>query len=332
MPSHPALFPSALCCLLTVPLLGQSLDYKRVMADELVRNCLLVGTLEDSSGVAAGQLTTPSSLNGRETDHRFLRASYHYTFEPMDSEIGQVRARIRGNIGYSDYAENIPPPTPGQASDRDEGMAFGVNVHAEVRLRPWNNTLLHARVGYGYLYSDNDYTARNPSSQALAPFLDGSTRNWFANAATSVTQFGLAQDLPLWPGSWEESAESPTRPRLRVFTRFTSASVLGLWGETNDQQRHLTAYLWTSGASLHLPLATHDSLHFFAQPFFQVTAMHNDAGQSISSKGHFYEAGLRLGVRKESEFWSGTDAIFLSGSAFWGGETSGWQTALAFQF
>ncbi len=332
MSSRSALVSSALCCLLTAPLSGQSLDYKRVMADELVRNFLLAGTLEEATGFSAGQLTTPSSLNGRETEHRFLRASYRYAFETLDSEIGEVRPLIHANIGCSDYAENIPAPVAGWSADRDEGWTLGANIHAEVQLRPWHNTLLHARIGYGYLYSENDYTARNPASQALGTSLDGSTRNWFSNAVTSITQFGLAQDLPLWPGAWEESPERPTLPRLRVFTRFTSASVLGFWGKTNDQQRYLTSYLWTSGARLHLPLASHDSLHFFAQPFFQVTAMHNEGHESISSGNHFFEAGMRLGVRREAEFWRGADAIFLSGSAFWGGETSGWQAALSFQF
>lgn len=331
MPRFLPLFALACCALRAVPSPAQTAGYKTVMADEFVRGFFATQRLAQTSGTTGGVFSAPSSLSGTDIDQRFVNLAGQYDFPWYHWDIGDVQPVIRAVLGGTWYDGTAPAPMPGGTPDDTAGLAFSLSLGGGVHWRPWRHTTVSASLSYGYLYSENNYTYNTAASQALAPQFDGSSRNWFAHALTGNTTVGVEQSLPLGPGAWEESEDAPRSPRLRLASQFASITVLGFYGDTNDQQRYVTAYAWTNGIELFLPLGALGERHLFLAPFVQRTDMMGDGRRSLAGNKHFYQAGVRAEFFNDTG-WAGNDTFYLTGAALWGEGFNGWQVGAGLQF
>ncbi|MDR2983191.1 MAG: Solitary outer membrane autotransporter beta-barrel domain [Puniceicoccales bacterium] len=322
---------SAAALLAAPALQAQLADYKTVMADEFVRSYMTTCMFSQPSGLTGGTFTSPSSLTGHGLSQLYVNGSGEYSLGRDFWDIGDFEPYVRAVLGGSGYDEKVPAPGAGFADDRTDGFSIAFNGFGGIRWYPWRHTVINVMVGYGYMYLENNYSYNNPVSQALAPSMNGSTRNWYANVLNSVTQVGASQSIPLWSGAWDDPEDSPTLPRLRFFTNYTSTTHIGVWGTKNDQQRYVTAYIWTNGAELFLPVGRPWGKQLFLTPYFQRTDMFDDGHHSLSTTRHFYEAGVRAGIFNDAT-WGGNNVFFLSGSALWGSHFNGWQVSAGLRF
>ncbi|MDR2512708.1 MAG: hypothetical protein LBD01_02775 [Puniceicoccales bacterium] len=306
-------------------------NYKRIVSDEFVRGYLSTqGTfLSHTHGLhtalTGSLLTTPSALADGLIEQATASLSALYNWTWHTTKHGDIQPFLRISTGSAQY-DGDARDIDGRSNDSVEGETATLSVGYGLRWRPWPNTTISLGMNYGYLYTNNDYTYAPTST----PIGDGSTRNWFAHAISSVTKLGFRQNVPLSANSWDKPASGKAVPCLTFTSNITSLSMFGAYGETNHQQRYVASAILSNGLELTLHLSkTKKHVTLFAER----TDILFDGRRSLGRDKCFYCAGVRYNQQRENDTVTNwLDTIHLSASGIWGKDLNGWQFTIGLQF
>jgi hypothetical protein len=310
---------------------AQQAGYRKVVADEFLRQFLVSQYFARELGVTGGTLSLPGSLSDSDINQQFVNISGRHAsaWDPWYDGLLQMRTQLTFGAAWND--DKVPVPAAGHVSDRTQSTSLSGSLGNGFRWRRWSHTTAIFYTDIGLQYLQNRYNYNSPQSWSLATTRDGSARNWFATALTGITEIGIYQSIPLVPGAWKEDEDAPVSPWLRFHTIFTNTSQFGFYGRNSDQRRFVSSFIWTSGVEVYVPLGTHREKHFFLAPFFQFSDMHDDGNRAITQDGHLYRVGTRLGFRNKTDIRN-LDSVYLAGTAYLGKDLTGWQVGIALSF
>jgi hypothetical protein len=321
--------------------IAEPASYKTVMADEFVRSHILTQYFPVENGVTGAHHNLHSSLAGGDISLWSANACLRYNSAWIKEKCGDFSVGVSINAGGAWYDATATPDIAGAPAERVSGLTGAGNFSTTLLLRPWRHTTLSLIMSMGGAYLEND--CRRPAPVVPASALsDGSTRNWFALALTSVTAVSVSQTIPLEDGVWDGPEDTPNGRCLRLSSQYSNINVLGAWGESNDQQRFANAFTWANRAEIIFPFGTSadSGIRGFAAPFIERTDMFDDGNRSLSRERHFYRAGLRAGLFNETESqqknangaWRTSPQYWLTGAAYWGKGFDGWQAGVELRF